>query len=344
MLLNKIDLLPHLSFDVGACIANARRSIRIAGDQVSATSGEGMDEWLAWIEKGCVPRRRRLDEADASAAARGRTRSSCASARRPDPASGPGVDVRGAAPHPRARHRSRASASGPSSGGWRTKNLAGWVRNDAAGVDIEVRGRGGRCRTFAVEAAPAHRGAAAGAVDHISRGDAPAPPHRRPRFIIASRGGARATPSAPTPPPAPTAWPNCSTRPTAATATASSTAPVRAALHDHARPALRPRADQHGGLPSARCCQREYTDPAHRRFHAEPNACPAAGRGCPGGRARRAVAGDPIAMRRWRCCAAAARSSPSRAWAAFTWPAMRAMPPPWRACASASSARKSPSR
>jgi len=53
MLLNKVDLLPHLSFDVERCLTNARRvnpAIEIV--QVSATSGEGMDAWLAWIERG----------------------------------------------------------------------------------------------------------------------------------------------------------------------------------------------------------------------------------------------------------------------------------------------------
>jgi len=53
MLLNKADLLPHLQFDVPLCLANARRvnpHIRII--EVSATSGLGMDEWLAWIERG----------------------------------------------------------------------------------------------------------------------------------------------------------------------------------------------------------------------------------------------------------------------------------------------------
>jgi len=51
MLLNKIDLLPYLSFDVDLCIENARRvnpGIRVL--QVSATSGEGLDEWYAWIK------------------------------------------------------------------------------------------------------------------------------------------------------------------------------------------------------------------------------------------------------------------------------------------------------
>jgi len=53
MLLNKVDLLPHLSFDVERCIANARQvhpAIEVI--EISATSGEGMSEWLAWIERG----------------------------------------------------------------------------------------------------------------------------------------------------------------------------------------------------------------------------------------------------------------------------------------------------
>ncbi len=50
MLLNKVDLLPYLDFDVEACMANARR---INPDMtilsLSAKSGEGMDAWLAWL-------------------------------------------------------------------------------------------------------------------------------------------------------------------------------------------------------------------------------------------------------------------------------------------------------
>ncbi len=51
MLLNKIDLLPHLTFDVEQCIANALRvNPKIKVLQVSATSGEGMDAWYTWIK------------------------------------------------------------------------------------------------------------------------------------------------------------------------------------------------------------------------------------------------------------------------------------------------------
>jgi hydrogenase nickel incorporation protein HypB len=51
MLLNKVDLLPHLDFDVEKCLAMARRvspGIRIF--QLSAKSGVGMDAWYAWLQ------------------------------------------------------------------------------------------------------------------------------------------------------------------------------------------------------------------------------------------------------------------------------------------------------
>jgi hydrogenase nickel incorporation protein HypB len=52
MVLNKIDLLPHLSFDVARCIEYARRvNPAIEVLQLSATSGEGMADWLAWIDR-----------------------------------------------------------------------------------------------------------------------------------------------------------------------------------------------------------------------------------------------------------------------------------------------------
>ncbi|MFM2059767.1 MAG: hydrogenase nickel incorporation protein HypB [Pseudomonadota bacterium] len=50
MVLNKVDLLPHLDFDVERCIAFARRvNPGIEVLQVSARTGEGMDAWLAWL-------------------------------------------------------------------------------------------------------------------------------------------------------------------------------------------------------------------------------------------------------------------------------------------------------
>jgi len=50
MLVSKVDLLPHLQFDVEQLIANARRvNPALAVIQVSATSGEGIDRWLRWV-------------------------------------------------------------------------------------------------------------------------------------------------------------------------------------------------------------------------------------------------------------------------------------------------------
>jgi hydrogenase nickel incorporation protein HypB len=53
MLINKVDLLPYVRFDVDAAIGYARR-VRpgLAALRVSATSGEGFDAWIAWLERG----------------------------------------------------------------------------------------------------------------------------------------------------------------------------------------------------------------------------------------------------------------------------------------------------
>ena len=51
MLLNKSDLLPHVDFDVGKCLANALRvNPRLQTLIVSARTGEGLDAFVAWIE------------------------------------------------------------------------------------------------------------------------------------------------------------------------------------------------------------------------------------------------------------------------------------------------------
>ena len=50
MVLNKIDLLPHLDFDVQAAVRNARMvNPQIQVFQLSAKSGEGLAAWYAWI-------------------------------------------------------------------------------------------------------------------------------------------------------------------------------------------------------------------------------------------------------------------------------------------------------
>ena len=51
MILNKSDLLPYVPFDVDKCIEYARRvNPDIEVLQLSALSGEGLDEWYNWIE------------------------------------------------------------------------------------------------------------------------------------------------------------------------------------------------------------------------------------------------------------------------------------------------------
>ena len=58
MLLNKVDLLPHLTFDVERAIGYARRvNPDIEVIRTSSTSGEGIAEWIAWLERGMATAR-----------------------------------------------------------------------------------------------------------------------------------------------------------------------------------------------------------------------------------------------------------------------------------------------
>ncbi len=53
MLLNKMDLLPHLAFDTARCVEYARRiNPRLEVIELSAVSGQGMQAWLAWLTAG----------------------------------------------------------------------------------------------------------------------------------------------------------------------------------------------------------------------------------------------------------------------------------------------------
>jgi hydrogenase nickel incorporation protein HypB len=50
VLLNKIDLLPHLSFDVDTCLAAIHRvNPRATVLQLSATKGDGLADWYTWL-------------------------------------------------------------------------------------------------------------------------------------------------------------------------------------------------------------------------------------------------------------------------------------------------------
>ena len=60
MLLNKADLLPHLSFNAELAVEYARRvNPELEVIRTSSTSGEGFEEWLAWIEQGVAAQRAR---------------------------------------------------------------------------------------------------------------------------------------------------------------------------------------------------------------------------------------------------------------------------------------------
>ncbi|MEW6678325.1 MAG: hydrogenase nickel incorporation protein HypB [Pseudomonadota bacterium] len=53
MLLNKVDLLPYLNFDVAKCVDYARQvNPKLQVMEVSATSGQGLDAWMAWLMQG----------------------------------------------------------------------------------------------------------------------------------------------------------------------------------------------------------------------------------------------------------------------------------------------------
>ncbi len=57
LLLNKSDLLPHLDFDVGLCLANALRiNPHLQTLVVSAKTGEGLAAFVAWIEASAARR------------------------------------------------------------------------------------------------------------------------------------------------------------------------------------------------------------------------------------------------------------------------------------------------
>ena len=63
MILSKIDLLPHVDFDVDRCIEHARSiNPEIAVLQVSARSGEGMDRWIDWLVNSATRAREPIED------------------------------------------------------------------------------------------------------------------------------------------------------------------------------------------------------------------------------------------------------------------------------------------
>ena len=52
MLVNKVDLLPYVDFDVARCIDYARRANpNVEVIEISATKGDGMDAWYSWLRE-----------------------------------------------------------------------------------------------------------------------------------------------------------------------------------------------------------------------------------------------------------------------------------------------------
>lgn len=61
LVLNKIDLLAHLAFDVRRCIEYARQvNPDIEVIQLSALSGEGMEPWLDWLLRPFAPQEKQV--------------------------------------------------------------------------------------------------------------------------------------------------------------------------------------------------------------------------------------------------------------------------------------------
>jgi hydrogenase nickel incorporation protein HypB len=52
MILNKIDLLPYLQFNIGECVSYAHQvNPKLGIFRLSAATGDGLDAWYAWLRK-----------------------------------------------------------------------------------------------------------------------------------------------------------------------------------------------------------------------------------------------------------------------------------------------------
>jgi hydrogenase nickel incorporation protein HypB len=55
LILNKVDLLPYVQFDTERCVEHARRvNPQLGVFQVSATRGDGLDDWYGWLRQQVV--------------------------------------------------------------------------------------------------------------------------------------------------------------------------------------------------------------------------------------------------------------------------------------------------
>ncbi len=154
--------------------------------------------------------------------------------------------------------------------------LAGFVRNDSEGVELEVEGEPGRVAELLARLEPEAPPLAA--VESVRTAELPPAGERGFRIVASRDGGAGAAPV-----PADVAtcaaclaelfdpddrrhrYPflNC-------TACGPRFTIVREVPYDRARTTM-------AEFEMCAACQAEYEDPGDRRFHAEPNACPACG-------------------------------------------------------------------
>lgn len=70
VLVNKIDLMPHLDFDLAEAVSNMRKvnpGVKVL--EVSARSGTGLERWTQWIEAAHALQRIGLDSSASSSAA-----------------------------------------------------------------------------------------------------------------------------------------------------------------------------------------------------------------------------------------------------------------------------------
>ena len=316
MLLNKSDLLPHLDFDVGACLANALRVNPRPADVDRLGQDRRGPGGLRRLDRGLRRAARRRDGEGMTHDARSRRRANAAA---PAPAR---ARRRAGRRLPAVRLRPRDAA----------RRSRGFVRNDAEGVLIEVEGaerRAVRRRRLRREPPPLAR------ID-CDRGRRAVAPRGGEGFVIdATRPGGRTTA-------------HRRRRRVCEECLAELFDPTSRfyryplvnCTHCGPRytltraPALRPRRrPRWRAFAMCADCARDYADPANRRFHAEPIACPRCGP-----KLNVAIARDRRLPARRR------RSSRSRASAAIICSATRATRRRSRGCAGARSARPSRSR
>ena len=254
--LNKIDLLPYVPFDVERAIGIRARgeSRRSRFFRTSALTGDGLDEWFDFLRQQVAPP------------------AACVTDR------GPAARGSHAA---RSRAWCRAWASARSCTGWPLRHgLAGWVRNAA--------GDGRRSTSRATpDALDEFRRGAARARRRRWRGSSGSTVERqRARRARRLRHPARAPTSPTRRQPVSPDVALCAACEAELRRSRQPALPLpvhhlhrlRSALHGHRR-ACRTTASAPPCAAFAQCpaCRREYATPGDRRFHAETNSCPACG-------------------------------------------------------------------